>query len=367
MRTLLEMGRGLAALSLAVAVAGLAAGPASAALRLARVAGGFSQPVHASSTPSEPARIYVVEQRGLVKLVQSGRVRSTPFLDLRSAVSCCGERGLLSFVFHPRYPAVRRAYANFTDRAGDTRVVQYRVNAERTRALRSTARVLLRIRQPYANHNGGGLAFGPRGFLYVATGDGGSAGDPGNRAQSRRSRLGKLLRVNVATGAVRIVALGLRNPWRFSFDRATGRMWIGDVGQGSREEVDVFRPGAPGLENFGWRRFEGSALYSPGTRLAARTRYVPPVSQYGHFGGRCSLTGGYVYRGPIAGARGRYFFGDYCTGEVWSFVRRNGRTTDRRAHPRLAVPGHLSSFGERADGQLLFVSHGGTLYRLAPA
>ncbi len=358
------MRRGLAALALALAAAALAAGPASAALRLVRVAGGFSQPVHASSTASEPARVYVVEQRGLVKVVRSGRVRATPFLDLRSAVSCCGERGLLSLVFHPRYPAVRRVYANFTNRAGDTRVVEYRVNAQRTRALRSTARVLLALRQPYGNHNGGGLAFGRNGFLYVGTGDGGSAGDPGNRAQNLRSRLGKLLRVNVATRAARIVALGLRNPWRFSFDRGTGRLWIGDVGQGSREEVDVFRPGARGLENFGWRRFEGSALYSPGTRLAAGTRYVPPAFQYGHSRGRCSLTGGQVYRGPIVGARGRYFFGDYCTGEVWSFVRRNGRTRDVRVHPRLRVRGNLSSFGERADGQLLLVSHGGTLYRL---
>ncbi|MDQ3857146.1 MAG: PQQ-dependent sugar dehydrogenase [Actinomycetota bacterium] len=349
---------------LAVAVS---AAPASAALRLVGVARGFALPVDVASTPKERGRLYVVEQAGVVKVVARGRVRARPFLDIRDRVSCCGERGLLSLAFHPAYPRVRRIYVNYTNRAGDTRIVAYRVNRARTRAVPSTARVLLAVRQPYANHNGGQIAFGRDGRLYVGMGDGGSAGDPENRAQTTSSRLGKLLRVNVRTGGVRIVALGLRNPWRFSLDRRTGLFWIADVGQSAREEIDVFRPGARGLENYGWRRFEGTALYSRRTALARRTRYVPPVHEYGHAGGACSVTGGFVYRGSrVRSARGRYFFGDYCTGRVSSFRLRNGRRADLRNHPRLAVAGGLSSFGEGPTGELYLVSHRtGRIFRLA--
>jgi glucose/arabinose dehydrogenase len=364
LRTLSAVRRGLAIASVALAAFAVTAGTAAGALRAVRVSGGFSQPVHLASTPSEPGRFYVVEQAGLVKVVQQGRVRGTPFLDLRAGVSCCGERGLLSLVFHPRYPSVRRVYVNFTNRAGDTRVVEYRVNAERTRVVRSSARVLLALDQPYANHNGGGLAFGNDGLLYVATGDGGAGGDPENRAQNMRSRHGKLIRVNPRTKAKRIVALGFRNPWRFSVDPATGRFWIGDVGQNAVEEIDVWRPGVRGLENFGWRRYEGTSVYNGGTSLAPGTRYVPPVHQYTHATGGCSVTGGAVYRGSrVRSARGRYFFGDYCTGRVSSFVLRNGRRADLRTH--FTIPGALSSFGVGPTGDLFLVSHGGAIYRLA--
>ena len=358
------MRRGLAALLVTLAASAALADQAAGAFRLARVVGGFSQPVHLASTRSEPNRLYVVEQGGLVRVIERGRVRPTPFLDLRSAVSAGGERGLLSLAFHPRYPQVRRVYVNFTNRSGDTRVVEYRVNAARTRAVRSTARVLLALAQPYSNHNGGQIAFGGDGLLYTGTGDGGSAGDPENRAQDLGSRLGKLLRIDPRTRAVRVVAVGLRNPWRFAVDRATGWFWIGDVGQGGIEEVDVWRPRARGLENFGWRRFEGRSLVSPGTGLAPGTRYVPPVHQYSHAGGACSVTGGAVYRGSrVRAARGRYFFGDYCTGRVSSFVLRSGRRADLRSH--FTVPGNLSSFGEGPTGELFLVSHAGTIYRLA--
>jgi glucose/arabinose dehydrogenase len=356
--------RGLVAALVSLAAAAVLAGQATGALRAVRVAGGFDSPVHVSAPRSEPNRLYVVEQAGLVKVVVNGRVRARPFLNLRSAVACCGERGLLSLVFHPRYPGVRRVYVNFTNTAGDTRVVEYRVNRTRTRAVRSTGRRLLALAQPYSNHNGGGLAFGRDGLLYVPTGDGGSAGDPGNRAQSTRSRLGKLLRVNPRTRAVRIVALGFRNPWRVSVDRATGRFWLGDVGQNAIEEIDVWRPGARGLENYGWRRFEGTSVYNSATRLARGTRYVRPVFQYSHAGGGCSVTGGFVYRGSaVRAARGRYFFGDYCTGRVSSFVLRNGRSARLRHH--FVVRGALSSFGEGARGELYMVSHAGTIYRLS--
>ncbi len=339
---------------------------ASAALRLARVAGSFASPVHLASTPREPGRLYVVEQGGTVKVIRNGRVRATPFLDIRGRVLAGGEQGLLSLAFHPRYPTVRRVYVNYTNRSGDTRVVEYRVNAARTRAVPSTGRVLLAVDQPFSNHNGGQVLFGPDGLLYVGMGDGGSAGDPGNRGQRRDTRLGKLIRINPRTRRVAIVAVGLRNPWRITLDRNTGLFWIGDVGQGSREEIDIFRPGAAGLENYGWRRFEGSAVYDGSTPLAAGTRYVPPVHEYGHGGGGCSVTGGFVYRGSrVRSARGRYFFGDYCTGGVSSFVLRNGRRVGLRSHGGLTVRGGLTSFGEGPTRELFFVSHAGAVYRLA--
>jgi glucose/arabinose dehydrogenase len=330
------------------------------------VATGLDSPVHATGTSSRPAEIYVVEQPGRIEVVVGGRVRGMPFLDISNLVSCCGEQGLLSLAFHPRYGQNGRLYVNYTNNSGDTRVVEYRANAARTRAVESTARVILAIDQPYANHNGGQVLFGRDGYLYVPTGDGGSGGDPQNRAQNIRSRLGKLLRVNPANRRTSIVALGLRNPWRVSRDRATGRFFIGDVGQNAIEEVDTWMPGARGLENFGWRRFEGTSLYNGSTRLYARSRYVRPVHQYSHAGGGCSVTGGFVYRGSrIRSARGRYFFGDYCTGRVSSFVLRNGRRADLRAHSGLTVAGFLSSFGETAAGELLFVSHtSGRIFRL---
>jgi glucose/arabinose dehydrogenase len=342
------------------------AGPASATLHLTTFETGFDAPVHIASNRGEPGRIYVVEQGGLVKMVENGATRSTPFLDVRSGVSCCGEQGLLSIAFHPDYPTVRRIYANFTNNAGDTRVVEYRVNAALTQAARSTARVLLKIDQPYGNHNGGQLVFGPDRYLYVPTGDGGAGGDPGNRAQRRSSRLGKLLRLNVWSKKAAIVAVGFRNPWRASVDRRTGRMWIGDVGQGWREEIDVWRPRTKGLENYGWRRYEGNAVYSSGTRLARGTVYVRPKHVYTHANGGCAVTGGFVYRGSnIPRVAGRYFFGDYCTGQVWSFKLAGGRRTGFMAHPTLRVDGGLSTFGEGPGGELFVAARDtGRVYRI---
>jgi len=358
--------RGLVALAISAIAVSLVAGPAEGALRLARVTGGLSSPVDLASTPSQPGRLYVVEQGGLVRMIRSGSLQAGAFLDVRDQVSCCGEQGLLGLAFHPRFGENGRLYVNYTNSAGDTRVVEYRSNAARTAVDERTARVLLAVGQPYANHNAGDLAFGRDGFLYVPLGDGGSGGDPGNRAQNMRTRLGKIVRINVSTGDKRIVALGFRNPWRVSLDRQTGRLWIGDVGQGAREEVDVFNPAAAGLENYGWRRLEGTSLYNGDTRLHQPSRYVPPVHQYVTYtNGGCAITGGFVYRGPVRAARGRYLFGDYCNGRVSSFVPRNGRRTDLRVHSGLTVPGNLSSFGEGPTGHLFLLSHnGGTVYRL---
>lgn len=356
----IALAASIAALACAVVV-----GSSAAALQLVQVESGFTGPVHVASTKSEPNRVYVVEQRGMIRIVEDGDTLSTPFLDIRTRVACCGEQGLLSLAFHPKYPQVRRVYVNFTNSGGDTRVVEYRVNEARTQAVVSTARILLRVNQPYGNHNGGQVLFGMKGHLFVPTGDGGSGGDPENRAQNMRSQLGKLIRINVANGKKRIVALGLRNPWRVSLDRATGRMFIADVGQSIREEISLWRQRWQGLENYGWRRYEGTRLYS-GTRLYQPSRLRRPVHEYSHGSGRCSITGGHVYRGSaIPRLRGRYFFGDYCTGEVWSFTIANGRKRGLTEHTNLRVSNQLSSFGFGPTGEVYLLSHGnGTLYRI---
>jgi glucose/arabinose dehydrogenase len=330
-------------------------------LRLVKVVGGLSSPVHVTAPRSEPGRLYVVEQAGRIVVVEGGKVVRT-FLDIRNVVVSGGEQGLLSVAFHPRYAQNHRFYVDYTDLNGDTRIVEYRSNGRQ--AIRSTRRELLRIDQPYSNHNGGQLAFAPNGLLYVGMGDGGSGGDPENRAQNRGSLLGKLLTLNVDVrgAAPRIAALGTRNPWRFSFDRATGDLYVGDVGQGSWEEVD-YRPRAKlgRLANYGWDVFEGRAPFED--KPLGPGELVRPVYVYRNGGGSCSVTGGFVYRGSATpAARGRYFFGDYCSGMVSSLKIVGGKATSVRREP-FNVQG-LTSFGEDARGELYLVAHGGTVYRL---
>ncbi len=249
--------------------------------------------------------------------------------------------------------------SNYTDRNGDTRVVRYRSNG--TKALPASAKQLLFVDQPYSNHNGGMVAYGPDGLVYVGMGDGGSGGDPENRAQNPASRLGKILRLDPASPTAKpvIVALGVRNPWRFSFDRANGDLWVGDVGQGSIEEVDHFAWPWQGLLNFGWDVYEGTASFE--SKALGPGRLVAPVAQYTHEHG-CSITGGYIYRGSaVPAAKGRYFYGDYCSGTVWS-LKLVGEVAQVRAEP-FKVPS-LTSFGEDAAGELYAVSGNGALYRL---
>ena len=353
----------LAVLGVAAAVvaAGAAGGAQSArALGLQRVASGFDEPVLVTSARAQPNVLYVVEQTGRIIRVAAGR--RNVFLDLRSTVEAGGERGLLGLAFHPRYPRDRRLYVAYTTAAQNV-VAEYRVNAAGTAVVPSTRRFLLAVDDPYPNHNGGNLAFGRDGLLYTTIGDGGSGGDPENRAQDPASLFGKLLRFNVdrRPAEPQIVALGLRNAWRFSFDRANGDLYLGDVGQGDMEEIDYTKYPGPGVENYEWdvkegtRPFEDKA-YGPGRR-------VGPIAEYDH-GQGCSVTGGYVYRGrAVRAAIGRYFYGDYCSGRVWSLVVRNGRASGLRAEPALRVEG-LSSFGESAGGELYLVSHTGTIYRL---
>ena len=315
--------------------------------------------MHVTAPRNEPGRLYIVGQGGVIRVVERGKLRRTPFLDISSRVTNSGEQGLLSVAFHPQYAKNRLFYVQYTDRNGNTQVVEYRSNA--TRALPPTARQLFFSRDPYPNHNGGQLAFGPNGRLYFTIGDGGAGGDPENRAQNTRSLFGKLLSVNVATKGVRIEAIGLRNAWRFSFDRANGDLYIGDVGQGELEEIDYTPSASPGLENYGWDVYEGRSKFedkSPGPG-----KLVFPIAQYSHDDG-CSVTGGFVYRGSNRALRGRYIYGDYCSGNVWSLAVKNGKAEGvRREGFKIAS---LTSFGEDAAGELFATSHSGVVYRLTP-
>jgi glucose/arabinose dehydrogenase len=303
-----------------------------------------------------------------VQTVRGGKVVGT-FLDLRDRVLAEDERGLLSIAFDPGYASTHLVYADYTDLNGDTHVVALDMAT-------GAERELLFVDQPYPNHKGGQLQFDKRGFLYVGMGDGGTnpatgslLGDPENRAQNPASRLGKLLRIQPsrAGAAWQTVGVGLRNPWRFSFDRATGDLWLGDVGAGGYEEVD-FRPAAKlgVLANYGWSRFEGLNFYNRTIKLA-RGALVWPVWSYAHTGGaNCAVTGGYVYRGSaVPAARGRYFAGDFCSGFVWSFkVGKKGRaSTPLRLGD--TVP-NLSSFGEDANGELYALGLEGTHYERRP-
>jgi glucose/arabinose dehydrogenase len=336
----------------------------SLAVQPAVIAKGLTAPTDVAAPASELGRVYVVEQAGVIKVVDKGRVRAQPFLDIRDNVSSGGERGLLSVAFHPRYARNHLFYVDYTDTDGNTRVVQYRSNG--ARAILSSARQLFFERQPFANHNGGQLAFGPDGLLYIGLGDGGSGGDPNNNGQTMTTKLAKIwkLDVNRPGAAPVLVAYGLRNPWRFSFDRSTGDLYIGDVGQSKWEEIDYVRRAQIGrLTNFGWAVYEGNAPYDSGRKLDPSGRLVRPIQVYSHDAG-CSVTGGFVYRGKSRpDLAGRYFYGDYCSGTIWSLQVKKGRATGLRREA-FRIPG-LTSFGEDARGGLYAVSEGGTLYRIA--
>ena len=333
---------------------------ASAATLRLRLVATVDSPVHVAAPRNERNRLYIVEKTGRIRVLENGRLRAEPFLDIRRQVSTGSEQGLLSVAFHPRYATNRRFYVNYTDTNGDTRVVEYRSNGRR--ALPATRRQLLFLEQPYSNHNGGQIAFGPDGLLYVGMGDGGAGGDPENRAQNMSSLLGKLLTIDVNRSGARpvIVALGLRNPWRFSFDRANGDLYIGDVGQNAIEEIDYTPRRSAGLENYGWDVYEGRATYEE--KELGPGNLVAPIAEYPRSQG-ISVTGGFVYRGSAVPAlRGRYIYGDYGSGTIWTLRVAGGRATGvRREGIRVDT---LSSFGEDAAGELYATSLGGTVYRI---
>lgn len=352
--------------TLAVVVAGaLVLGSAGSASAVRQAFGkvvfarGFDVPLLLTHAPGEPATVYVVEQSG--RVIRLGSGRRTVFLDVRRQIVSGGEQGLLGLAFHPNYARNRLFYVAYTSNGNRNTVARFRSNG--TKALPATRKILLAVPDPYRNHNGGHLAFGPNGRLYTSIGDGGSAGDPEDRSQSMQSLFGKMLTLDVSRPAAKwtIAALGLRNPWRFSFDRSTGDLYIGDVGQGSVEEVDFTPRASPGLENYGWNRYEGSRRYGSGG--PGPGKLVFPVFEYDHDQG-CSVTGGYVYRGSSRPSeRGRYVFGDYCSGTIWSFRVSAGKAVDLQTES--FEVDRLSSFGENAAGELFAVSQNGTIFRLS--
>jgi glucose/arabinose dehydrogenase len=331
------------------------AGPASSreVAGFVAVTGGFSSPVYVTVAPGDSATLYVVEQAGTIKTVKSGQITGT-FLDIRSIVKSGGELGLLSMAFSPRYGTNHFFYVSYDDLDGNSEVVRYR--SSKGVAVRSSAKVLLTVQQPYSNHKGGQLQFDKRGYLYVGFGDGGSEGDPNQTSQNPTLRLGKLLRSATTTPnrSWKMVGLGLRNPWRFSFN-SNDDLWIGDVGQDHWEEID-FRSAADldKLANYGWSRYEGDAIYDASHRYTNIGQKVFPVLVYPHTVG-CSITGGYV-------VAGFYYYGDYCRGTIWRFrAGSRGRT----GSPELVglVPS-VSSFGIDGTGRLFATSLSGTLYEL---
>lgn len=348
------------------------------ALAVETVATGLQSPVHLSA-PAGDTRLFVVEQTGRVRIIDDGQLLSTPFLDIRDSVAAGGERGLLSIAFHPAYATNGRFYVNYTGVDGDTRVEEYAVSSDPDVADRGSVRRLLLVRQPQPNHNGGLVAFGPDGYLWVGMGDGGGGGDPGGNGQDPSTLLGTVLRIDVDTGspygipsdnpfasggvgAPEVWAWGLRNPWRFAFDRPAGDLYIADVGQNAWEEVNVQRTDAAGV-NYGWNVMEGMHCYAAAT--CDQSGLTLPVLEYGHADG-CSITGGYVYRGgAIPDLVGHYLYADYCEGWVRSFRYDNGDAVDRR-QLELGSIGRVLSFGEDSAGELYILSAGGNVYRLVP-
>lgn len=329
---------------------------------------GLTHPLYLTHAGDGTGRLYVVEQAGAIRTVINHALHTVPFLDIRERVLSGGERGLLGLAFHPRFSDNGRLFVNYTRHPdGATVISEFRARNER--ADPHSERVLLTVAQPYANHNGGMLAFGPDGFLYIALGDGGAAGDPGNRAQDKTSLLGKLLRLDVdhgtpyaiprdnpfaaGGGRAEIYAYGLRNPWRFSFDRATGELWLADVGQNRWEEINVVERG----KNYGWRVMEGNHCFLPPI-ACKRDGLTPPRAEYRNKNPRCSITGGYVYRGrAVPALSGMYVFGDYCSGEVMAL---HGDALKVLITSKLRI----SSFGEDEQGELYVLDHQGGVYRI---
>ena len=336
----------------------------------------FNSPVEIKNAGDE--RLFVVEKSGKIKILnQNGSVNSTPFLDIEDRVSTnANERGLLGLAFHPNYPENPFFFVNYTNNSGATTISKFSVSANQDIANDSET-ILLEINQPYANHNGGCINFGPDGNLYIGMGDGGSGGDPQNYSQNTESLLGKMLRINVNSGAYSIPennpygdeiwSIGLRNPWKFSFDSLNGDLWIADVGQNEFEEINMVQNN-PANINYGWRCYEGNEPYNlsgcPDEGLTF------PVSTYSHYSSgdfKCSITGGYVYRGnQISGLNGVYFFADYCSGEIGLLSKNENDEWDMSlAFPN--INGSWVSFGEDINGELYIASINGGIYKIIDA
>lgn len=342
------------------------------------VAQGLQSPLYLTHAGDGSGQLFVVEQSGTIRVIVQGILRDTPFLDITNRVLSRGERGLLGLAFHPNHRKNGRFFVNYTRRDdGATVLAEYRRQGLSLEA--STGeRTLMVVPQPYANHNGGMVAFGPDGLLYIGRGDGGSRGDPQNRAQNPAELLGKILRIDVdgappyvipsdnpfarAGGRPEIFASGVRNPWRFSFDRETGALWLADVGQNKWEEIDLVARGG----NYGWRITEGKHCFLP-EKACHVEGLIMPVFEYGHDKGRCSVTGGYVYRGRnLPALQGNYLFGDYCSGEIFAIPVGSGGIADNEPRVLRKSRMRISSFGEDEAGEVYVVDHRGSLNRLGP-
>jgi len=355
-------------------------------LALVKLTGDFANPLFVANAGDGTDRLFVVEQAGKIKIIQGGVVLAAPFLDIRARASCCGERGLLGLAFSPSYKTNGKFYVDYTDNSGNTVIAEFRRSAGNANVANTTARILLRINQPYSNHNGGMIAFGPDGMLYIGMGDGGSGGDPGNRAQNRKNVLGKILRIDVRkrtgklaygipstnpyvkkVGDDRVWAYGLRNPWRFSFDKATGDLWIGDVGQDRYEEIDRATKASGGGRgaNFGWHVMEGRSCYTPASGCNRASKRLP-IAVYSHSLG-CAVVGGYVYRGSAYPAlAGAYLFSDNCSGRIWALTANgaSSQTPQELLNTGMAI----SSFGQGEDGTLYVTDLvGGSVYQVTGA
>jgi uncharacterized protein (TIGR03437 family) len=351
---------------------------AQANIQLIPVASNLSSPVYLTHSRDGSGRLFIVEQPGRILVLPPGATAPlpTPFLDIRAKIAFGGEQGLLGMAFHPQYPTNGRFFVNYS-RTGDgaTIVSEFKASASNPNIAETTERVIIEIAQPFSNHNGGMIEFGPDGFLYIGMGDGGSGNDPGNRAQNIENLLGKMLRIDINSttsttnytspstnpffgstpGRDEIFSTGLRNPFRWSFDRATGQLYAGDVGQNQIEEIDIITLGG----NYGWRVFEGTRCTGNDPALCSNTNYIAPITEYNHSNGRCSVTGGYVYRGARSTfPAGTYLFGDFCTGEIFTYT--NNATALFRDTDLL-----LSSFGEDEAGELYAVDLRGNIFRIA--
>ncbi len=371
-------------------LAAFSLGPAAAVgqglvLEAELVANGLTRPIAVVAPDDGTGRLLVAEQTGAIRIVRDGAVESQPFLDLSSEIACCGELGLLGLALHPDFAANGSFYVAYTEAAAnpasahDLLVVRFAVSADPDVADAASGLQLLRVMQPFSNHNGGHLAFGPDGYLYIGLGDGGGGGDPGDNGQNPMTLLGSMLRLDVSgddytippdnpfaqdgAGRPEVFAWGLRNPWRYSFDPATGDLWIGDVGQDRLEEISVARAATGGGNgaNFGWNEMEGDEPYRDGTTPDG---HVGPVATYGRSGGRCSVTGGVVYRGAaIPALSGAYVFGDFCSGELFAV---DAAAPDQVTVLDVRVP-QLTSFGVDRAGELYALSRNGGVFRIVAA
>lgn len=363
--------------SLVILVAAATSGWAGIDLEV--VATGLQLPVAVTAAPGLPDRVFVTEQIGRIRVITRSTLDPRPLLDITDRVSCCSDRGLLSVAFHPTFQLNGAFFVNYTDLRGDTVISRFSVSSsDQMFSDPSSESVLLRIEQPYANHNGGQLQFGPDGYLYIGTGDGGWGDDPENRAQDPLSLLGKILRIDVDAGAPygipatnplrnqpftarpEIWALGLRNPWRFSFDRVSGDLFIGDVGQDRFEEINHQAAESTGGENYGWRLMEGLECHIPPTGCSAGGLRLP-ILVYGHGDGNCSVTGGFVNRGRHAEFYGLYFYGDFCSGTIWGAREIDGVW---RNIVTLETDLLISAFGEDSAGEMYVTHRPGAVYRI---